>query len=114
MAVAPLQMTGRRQHHSAPFTPFPNGNVVHRTVTTAAAETVPAGCGAVIITADAAIWISGGTAVVPSSDVTDGTGSVFLGAGVARGFYVSPGQALSVISASGTAHVSFEYLADPL
>jgi hypothetical protein len=105
-------LQGRRHHHAAPFTSFPV-HVNHRVVTTAETETVPDGANAVIITSDADIWLSDGTAVVPAGDVIDGTGSFPLAAGVARGFYVSPGQTLSVISASGTANVGFEYFAEP-
>lgn len=93
------------------FTPFPD-HVNHRTITTAEEETVPAltpPVRRVVITSDVDAWLSDGTAQVPSGDVTDGTGSFFLKAGVARGFSVSEGQTLSAISASGTAHISFEY-----
>lgn len=93
-----------------PVTPFPL-NVNHRTVTTAEAETVPAGATMVAIGADADIWLSDGTAVVPSSDVTDGTGSFPLGAWVTEVFFVTPGQTISVIANTGTAHVSFRYYA---
>jgi hypothetical protein len=93
------------------FTPFPD-YVNHRTITTAETETVPTLSPAVrrvVITADADVWLSDGTAVIPSSDVIDGTGSFLLKAGVARGFDIEQGWTLSVISASGTAHVAFEY-----
>lgn len=93
------------------FTPFP-AYVNHHTVTTVEDETVPAApVTGVIITPTADIWLAlgTGTAVVPSSDVVDGTGSFHIGAHVARGFNVTAGQKLSVVSASGTALVSFEY-----
>lgn len=98
----------KRDDDAAPVTPFPL-YVNHRTVTAAEDETVPSGYRSVIITADADIWLADGTAVVPSSDVVNGSGSFPLKAGVARKFWVTPGQTLSVISASGTAHVGFEY-----
>lgn len=91
-----------------PTTPFPI-HVNHRAVTAAETETVPANAYRVVINSDAAIWMSDGTAVVPAGDVTDGTGSFLLGAFQPRCFEVVPDQTLSVISASGTANVSFEY-----
>jgi len=86
--------------------------VNHRTISTAETETVPAGAGRVVITPDGDAWVNpNGTAVVPSGDVTDGTGSIFVKAGIARAFYVAAGNALSTIAASGTIHVSYEYFA---
>lgn len=111
MAVAQSLTSGMTKEFwgSVPVTPFP-AYVNHRTVTAAETETVPDGASWVVITSDADLWASdSATAVVPSSDVTDGTGSLFLKAGVSRAFAVVAGQTLSVISASGTAHCSFEY-----
>lgn len=110
MAVAQSLTSGMTKEFwgSVPVTPFPV-YVNHRTVTAAETETVPDGASWMVITSDADLWASDGTAAVPSSDVTDGTGSFFVKAGVARAFAVVATQTLSVISASGTAHVSFEY-----
>lgn len=109
MAVTQPLVVERRQGVVAiPLLPFPT-YVHHRTVTTAETETVPAGATRVFVTADADAWLSDGTAAVPAGDVTDGTGSFLLKAGVCRGFFVTPGQTISAISASGTAHISFEY-----
>lgn len=94
-----------------PFLGFPL-YVNNRTVTAAEDETVPAGAVAVVIDSDTDIWVANGTgaAVVPSGDVTDGTGSVFFKAGViSPPFGVSAGQKLSTVSASGTAHVAYWY-----
>jgi hypothetical protein len=91
-----------------PVTPFPS-YVNHHAVTTAETETVPAGATRVVISTSADIWLSDGTGAVPAGDVIDGTGSFLMGAGTTRVFYVSPTQTLSVVSASGTANVSFEY-----
>jgi hypothetical protein len=92
------------------FTPFP-AFVNHYPVTTAKTVTVPAGYTGVVIESDADIWLSDGTAAIPAGDVTNGTGSFPLKGGASRGFDVSPGQTISVISASGTANVAFEYFA---
>lgn len=89
-------------------TPFPI-YVNHRVVTAAETETVPAGATIVVIGADVGIWVSDGTAQVPASDVTDGTGSFYLAAGVSEPFYVTPAQTISVIASAGTANVSFRY-----
>ena len=97
----------RRQGVSTPFPSYVN----HRSITTAEAETVPAGMSMVIISSTSDIWLSDGTAAVPTGDVVDGTGSFPLKAGVARGFDVTPAQTISVIPASGTALVAFEYFA---
>lgn len=96
-----------------PFLPFP-AFVNHRTVTTAVDETVPAGAASVVIISDATIWCANGTgaAVVPSGNVTDGTGSFAVGTLlISPPFGVTAGQKLSVVSASGTAHVAFLYFA---
>lgn len=108
MAVSQPLTLPKEFRNAVPMIPFP-AYVNHRTVTAAEADTVPAGATRVFITSDADIWLSDGTSAVPTTDVTDGTGSFFLAKGVTRGFFVAPGQTLSVISASGTAHVSFEY-----
>lgn len=108
MAVTqPLNMP-RDFRNSVPMIPFPL-YVNHRAVTVAEDETVPAGATRVFITTDADVWLADGTAAVPAGDVTNGSGSFLLKAGVTRGFFVTPAQTISVISASGTAHVSFEY-----
>lgn len=96
-----------------PFIPFP-AYVNHRKVDnpTAEDETVPANMAAVVIVSDADVWCANGTgaAVVPSGDVTDGTGSFLVKAGViSPPFGVGAGQKISVTSASGTAHVAFLY-----
>lgn len=86
--------------------------VNNRTISSAETETVPTGAGRVVITSDGDAWMNpNGTAAVPSGDVTDGTGSICLKAGVARVFYVAAGNSLSIIAASGTVHVSYEYFA---
>lgn len=108
MAVAQPLSLPKEFRNAVPVIPFP-AYVNHHTVTAAEAETVPAGATRVFVTSDADAWLSDGTAAVPSGDAVDGTGSFFLAKGVTRGFFVSPGQTLSAISASGTAHVSFEY-----
>lgn len=109
MAVAqPLVLEGPLAEISLPILPFP-AYVTNRTLTTAETETVPAGATRVFITSDADAWLSSGTAAAPTTEVSDGTGSIFLKAGVTRGFFVSPAQTISVVSASGTAHLSFEY-----
>lgn len=107
MPVTQSLWLARDLHNSVPVTPLPSF-VNHYTVTTAETVTVPAATSWVAVTADADIWIAAGTAVVPSGDVTDGTGSFLLKAGVARCFSVAPAQTFSVISASGTAHVGVE------
>lgn len=89
------------------FTPFPL-RVNHYAVTTAKDITIPAGITAVILNSDADIWLADGTAVVPSGDVTTGLASFFLAKGIPRGFDVTPGQTISVVAVSGTAHVSAE------
>lgn len=111
MAVSQvLPLKNGRTEACLPITGFPV-YVNHHAATVAETETVPAGAYRVIITPDADAWFSDGTAVVPAGDVVDGTGSFLIAAGVARAFYVKPGQTISVISASGTANVSFEYFA---
>ena len=94
-----------------PVLPFPLW-VNNRTLTTAEDETVPTGAYFVVIDSDADVWIAGGTgaAAAPSADVSNGTGSAFFKGGViSPPFRVQPAQILSVVSASGTAHVSFWY-----
>lgn len=96
---------------SLPVMPFPLW-VNNRTVTTAEDETVPAGAAFVVINPDADVWIASGTgtAAAPSGDVTNGAGSVFLKGGViSPPFRVQPGQILSGVSATGTAHVAYWY-----
>lgn len=110
MAQPLFASIGGRQG-SIPFLPFP-AYVNHRTITTAEDETVPADMAAVVIDPDADVWVANGTgaAVVPSTDVTNGTGSFLVKAGVITpAFGVSAGQKISVVSASGTAHVAFLY-----
>lgn len=111
MAVTQTLQGGRRDH-AAPFTTFPL-YVNHRVVTVAETETVPTDANAVIVSTDADVWLSDGTAVAPAGDVVDGSGSFFMKDGTCRGFYVTGGQTLSVISASGTASVAFEYFREP-
>lgn len=96
---------------SLPVLPFPL-YINHRTVTVAEDETVPALASYVVIDSDADVWIANGTgaAVIPSGDVIDGSGSALFKAGViSPPFRVQPAQVLSIVSASGTAHVSFWY-----
>lgn len=91
-----------------PLPPYVN----NRTVTTAEDETVPATAAWCVIISDAAIWwaLGTGAAVVPTGDVTDGSGSSPLGAWVISPvFAVTAGQKISVVSPSGTAHVAFWY-----
>lgn len=98
---------------SLPVLPFPL-SINNRTMTTAVDETVPAGIYFVVIDPDADVWIANGTgaAAVPSGQVTNGTGSAFFKGGViSPPFAVNPGQILSIVSASGTAHVSLWYYA---
>lgn len=96
---------------SLPVLPFPLW-INNRTVTVAEDETVPALAKYVVVDADADIWIANGTgaAAVPSGDVSDGTGSAFFKAGViSPPFRVQAAQILSIVSATGTAHVSLWY-----
>jgi hypothetical protein len=86
-------------------TPFPS-NVNDYTFSAAKSITVPAATSAVIISSDVDIWLSAGTAAVPSGDVIDGTGSFFFAKGTVREFDVVPGQVFTAIPATGTAHVS--------
>lgn len=96
---------------SLPVLPFPLW-INNRTVTVAEDETVPANAKYVVITADADVWVANGTglAAVPSGDVVDGSGSTFFKAGViSPPFRVQAAQILSIISATGTAHVALWY-----
>lgn len=96
-----------------PVLPFPL-YVNVETMTTAEDVTVPANAYFVVIAPDADVWIASGTgaAAVPSSDITNGAGSAFFKGGViSPPFAVNPGQILSIVSASGTAHVSLWYYA---
>lgn len=96
---------------SLPVIPFPFW-INNRTVTVAKDETVPAGAKYAVIVADADVWVANGTgaAVVPSGDVVDGSGSTFFKSGViSPPFRVQPAQILSIVSATGTAHVSLWY-----
>lgn len=91
-----------------PVLPFPQ-YVNHLTVTVAKDATVPALATYVVIVADADVWVANGTgaAVVPSGDVVDGSGSTLFKAGViSPPFRVQATQILSIVSATGTAHVS--------
>lgn len=76
------------------------------TAATAETETVPAGAGYVIINADLDVWVNfeGTTAVVPSIDITDGTG-IELNPGARL---LGESKTLSIISA-GAAKISFAY-----
>jgi hypothetical protein len=93
-----------------PVSAFP-AYVTHRTAAAVETETAPASASAVAITPDADAWFSGGTAVVPSGDVSDGTGSFLIPAKATRVFFITPSKAISFIPVSGTVHVSFEYTA---
>lgn len=96
---------------TVPVLPLPD-YINHREITTAESETVPAEMYRVVISSDTDVWFrKTNTAVVPSSDVTDGTGSGFLKAGVPICFAVAPTMVISVVAASGTAQVSFWYYA---
>lgn len=112
MAVTqPLLINVAGLRGGLPALPFPL-HVNDHTLTTAEDETVPALAQFVVINPDADVWIASGTgaAVVPSGDVVDGTGSILIKAGVISPvFLVQPGQVLSVVSATGTAHVAFWY-----
>lgn len=64
---------------------------------TAETYIVPAGVNRLLLSASTAVYVRiGGTAAVPSSDVTDGTSSFLLGTGAT--FAVEPGEELSFIS----------------
>lgn len=94
-----------------PVLPFPLF-VNHVVVTAVKDVTVPANAKYVIISPDADCWISGGhgSAVVPSGDITDGTGSAFFQAGVmSPPFRVQPAQIFSIVAATGTSNVSLWY-----
>lgn len=69
--------------------------------------TVPAGAAWVIWTSDGAVWARvSGTAAVPTADVTDGTGSMYVAAGLQ--IRLEAGSTLSVIRAgSSTVLLSF-------
>jgi len=94
-----------------PVLPFPL-YINNRTMAAAEDETVPAGAKYVVIDSDADVWIASGpgAAVVPSGDVSDGTGSAFFKGGViSPPFRVQEAQKLSTVPATGTAHVAYWY-----
>lgn len=69
--------------------------------------TVPTRAAYVIVTATANVFVKrGGTAADPAADVSDGTGSILVYAGVARCFAV---QGATTIGLIGTADVSLEW-----
>ena len=72
--------------------------------------TKPAGAAVVVITCDADIWVdfNSATAVEPAADVTDGTGSVLLPAGIPHARIISELTSFGVISA-GTPLISLEW-----
>ena len=73
----------------------------------AAAEsyTVPAGAGYALIVCTAPVWACiSGTAVIPADNITDGTASFYLSAGIQ--VKLDSGQTLSMIRASAAATVS--------
>ena len=77
----------------------------------------PSGYNAALITADVDCWIRrSGTAAAPSADVTDGTGSALVSAGVGRlvdfgtATLGSPSSSISIIAAEA-ANVSIEWFA---
>lgn len=94
----------------APVTQFPSFTN-HLVVTTAKTATAPSWAKSVIISADADIWLSDGTAAIPAGDVVDGTGSFLMKDGQAECFDITPGQTISIISASGTANVGLRFFA---
>jgi len=75
---------------------------------TAESETVPTGRSVAVVTPTADLWITrSGTAVVPSADVSDGSGDILIPAGQSRALDVvhlrgnlSAMTAISMISAS--------------
>ena len=72
---------------------------------TAESYTVPAGAGYALITCTAPVWACiSGTAVIPTTEVTDGTASFYLSAGIQ--VRLDSGQTLSLIRASAAATVS--------
>ena len=98
---------------TVPVTQFPEF-INNRVVTTVETETPPTWAKAVVISADAAIWVNTGAveaAAIPVGDVADGSGSLPLGAFQAECFDIVPGRLISVVSASGTARVAFRYYA---
>lgn len=72
---------------------------------TAESYTVPAGAGYALITCTAPVWACiSGTAVIPTTEVTDGTASFYLASGIQ--VKLDSGQTLSLIRASAAATVS--------
>lgn len=66
--------------------------------------TVPAGCKYAIISGNAAFYMNvGGTAAVPSTEVTDGTGSLYVS--TLQRFRVGVGDALSFCRLAGAATI---------
>lgn len=92
---------------SLPVTPL--ASFVDNRVLAGANEdhTVPTGAAYVIITATANIFVkNGGTAADPAADVTNGSGSILVFAGVARCFELHGATTIGLI---GTADVSLEW-----
>src|SRR3990167_8413667 len=82
---------------------FPEYNVVLQLATAAAESwTVPSNVGWVIISPDAAIWVSTtATAVVPAADSTNGTAPFRIPANAAFQCGISAGKVLSIIREGG-------------
>lgn len=85
--------------------------VNHNSVTTAENLTIPSGAGMMVISSNVAAYMNATTtAVVPASDVVDGTGSFLLAPGAVYRFLLTKNDGtvptISVISASGTALIT--------
>lgn len=110
MALTPLRALKDRDGRIFPV-PVSAGYVDHRFFAAATAEshTSPTGANWVIATPTVDAYVNtGGTAVVPSADVTDGTGSTLCPAGVKTVFCVGADTTISVI-ATVAGSVQLEY-----
>lgn len=106
--MVPFEMMPDSLGHNSTLVPPAGRWVTNHSLTAAAAKTitVPAGARWVIFSAQANLWVNfnGGTAVVPSADVTDGSGSyynppaVYVGAVSANGVLYPALATISVIS----------------
>lgn len=81
--------------------------VNHNSITTAENLTIPSGAGVLVLVVNAAAYINTtGTAVVPSSDVTDGSGSFLIAPNTPYRFLLAKADGtvptISIIAATGT------------